>query len=405
APQAALKGRRVPVPRGRMVGGSGAINSMVWFRGRRADFDGWGLPGWTWNDVEPVCQAIERRVQPAQMQGAHPLERALHGLFGQNDTAPPTPERESAGVFRINMARGRRRSAADALLRPAVRAARGVILSAGSVGSPAIRLRSGIGPADQLRGLGIDVVAASEAVGANLQDHPGVGLHFDGGGYGLSLAQLPGWIAAPLRWASTGRGRLASPTVEGGAFFNALGTGTVPDVQSHFIPFKLGWQGRRFVPGQGYFADVCLCRPRSRGSLRLMSKDPRAAPWIDLGLPSDPRDLELLFAGLRRLRLLLEEAEFGPRAGTEVCPGPQLSSDAQLRAYIRQRCATAYHPVGTLRMGPGDDPVDARCRVRGADALWVADASVMPAITSANTNAPSMMIGAHAAEFIARDAA
>ena len=439
-PQPGLGGRAVNVPRGRMLGGSGSINSMVWFRGRRDDFDGWGVEGWDWPAVEPAFEAVEARLQPRQMQGAHPLTQGLSSMCGSNTGAVPTPEYESAGVFAFNMRGGRRWSAADAFLGPAkgaklrvmtgcfvdrigfdggtardviltdgrrFSAARGVVLSAGSIASPAILMRSGVGPVDHLNALGIDTIAAAPEVGQNLHDHPAVGLHFTGAnsGYGITLRQTAAWALAPIRYLAARAGRLAAPAVEGGAFVDSAGRGGVPDVQCHFIPFMLGWKGRRFTTGAGYFADVGVCRPHSRGQLRLASRDPAVPPLIDLGLFRDPRDVDTLVAGLKRLRDLLSGADFGPRRGIEAFPGTDVASDEALRAHVRDRGATAYHPVGTLRMGTGTAPVTPRLAVRGVQGLWVADASIMPSVTSANTNAPSMMIGYRAAGFIQEDAA
>ncbi|MCI2401129.1 GMC family oxidoreductase N-terminal domain-containing protein [Aliiroseovarius subalbicans] len=441
SPQKGLGGRQLAVPRGRMLGGSGSINSMVWFRGRRDDFDGWGVKGWSWRDVEPAFESVEAKLQPKQMTGVHPLVQALSGLFGGNSDDAPTPEYESAGIFCFNMRNARRWSAADAFLRPAqdahdlkvmtgcvvdrvefdngqakrvvlvdgtkLSAAKGVILSAGSISSPAILMRSGVGPEEHLKELGIELVHSAQEVGENLHDHPAAGLHFagPGSGYGLTFSQLLAWALAPFRYLFTRTGRFASPTVEGGAFFNARGDTGAPDVQCHFIPFMLDWKGSRFTLGSGYFADVCVCRPKSRGRLRLVSSDPRVAPEIDLGLFQDVDDVETLVAGLKRLRTLMNKAAFGPHRAPEVHPGPAVSSDDALRQHIKTRGATAYHPVGTLRMGDGTAPVTPRLAVAGVRGLWVADASVMPAVTSANTNAPSMMIGYRAAEFISEDAA
>lgn len=432
APQKALGGRQIAIPRGKLVGGSGSINSMVWFRGRQDDFDGWGVEGWHWSDVAAHFEAVEARLTPGPQLAPHPLTQQLYRMTGANTDAPPTPERESAGAFMFNMENGRRRSAADAYLHPAIarrsvtlltgksvdrigfkngqarevhfadgasiRATKGVILSAGAIGSPSILLRSGIGPKDDLEALGIDVVQDAPDVGQNLQDHPGVGLHFIGPGYGLAWDQALVWALAPFNYLYRRRGPFGSPTVEGGAFFDSTGQGGTPDVQSHFIPFMLGWTGSRLTYGRGYFADVCVCRPRSRGALRLTSTDPNAAPEIDLGLLNDPADLDTLEAGLDRLREMLTRAEL---PGVEAFPGPQVTGEA-LRNHIRARLGTAYHPAGTLAMG---GPVTNRLAVKGVDGLWVADASVMPALTSANTNAPCMMIGHRAAHLISEDAA
>ena len=424
APQAALGGRTVAVPRGRLVGGSGSINSMVWFRGRRDDWDAWGLPGWRWADVEAEFEEVERRVGPARLADPHPLARAFGAAFGANDPgAPATPERQSAGISHCNLVRGARRSAADAFLRPAmaaggvtlltraevrcllfegrratgailrdgrrVAARGGVVLSAGAIESPMILMRSGIGPAAHLRAHGIAVRIDAPGVGANLHDHPAVGLHFEGAGsgYGLTARQGPAWAAAPALWLAARRGRLASNTVEACAFLK-LGEGDgPPEVQTHFVPFMLGWQGRAIVPGrEGYFADVCVCRPRSRGRLTMADPD---SPAIDPGLLSDPADLDVLVRGVKRLRAVLGAAPFGTRRAPEAHPGAHVAGEA-LREHVRAACGTAYHPVGTLAL---NGPVTPEGRVRGAEALWVADASVMPSITSANTNAPSMLIG------------
>lgn len=427
-PQEKAGGRQIGVPRGRMVGGSGSINSMVWFRGRAADFDVWQQPGWSFSDVEPAFKAVEAHLRPTKLTHAHPLSKGLDPLFDPD----PTPETESAGLFRHNMIRHRRNSAARAFLRKRpevdlrtgaevdrliwegdraagvvlidgteIRAARGVVLCAGSLASPAILMRSGLGPREDLQDLGIDTRVDAPTIGANLHDHPGVGLHFEGpgSGYGLELAQWPRWAMSPLQYLLTRSGPLASPTVEAGMFFNARGDGGEADVQTHFIPFFLAHDGDRYQRKAGYFADVCLCRPKSRGSLRLASKDPAQAPLIDLGLFREESDLDTMVEGVDRLRRLLKQAHFGPHRAPEVFPGEQVSGEA-LRAHIRNSAGTAYHPVGTLALG---GPVTPRLAVDGVQGLWAADASVMPAVTSANTNAPSMMIGWKGAEFIAED--
>jgi len=435
-PQAGLGGRKLNVPRGKTLGGSGSINSMVWFRGRGDDFDSWHVPGWTWAEVAPAFEEVEAQIVPSRLAHPHPLSEGLHSLLGGNGHEPPTPEYESAGVFHYNIRNGRRWSAADAFLRPAmakgvkvlqshsvarlgfdgdrathvvlsddteIRANKGIVLSAGSIGSPAILFASGIGPAGDLRAAGIDPRLDAEGVGANLHDHPAVGVHHSGphSGYGLALSQAQVWASAPFQWALGGRGVFASPVVEGGAFFNAAGDGAPPDVQCHFIPFYLGWEGRRYQRGRGYFADVGICRPKSRGALRLG----RTGLEIDLGVLRDPADTDLLIKGFRKLRQLMAEADFGTHAAPEAFPGASVETDAQIRAHVIARAATAYHPVGTLRMGVGDAPVSPRLAVKGVEGLWVADASVMPAVTSANTNAPSMMIGHRAGQFIAEDVA
>lgn len=426
APMAGANGRQINIPRGRMVGGSGSINSMVWFRGRASDFDGWNVPGWTWADVKPAFEEVEAKTTPSRLAHPHALTENLHRILGSNGHAPPTPEYESAGVCHFNLRGNRRWSAADAFLRPAtgpdltvitgqevshialtdgrasgvflgddlITATKGVILSAGSIGSPDLLMRSGIGPKDSTDNLQIE----RPEIGQNLHDHPGCGLHFAGAetGYGLTLRQAANWLTAPVQYL-LGRGPLASPTVEGAAFFNARGDSAKPDVQSHFIPFFLNWRGSRYGYGSGYFADVCVCRPKSRGALTRQN----GQLHIDLALLNDEADLDTLVHGLFRLRDLMRDA-MGDAAAPEMHPAGRVTSLDEMRAHVRNHAGTAYHPVGTLRMGTDDAaPVTPSLQVRGVDALWAADASIMPAVTSANTNAPSMMIGHRAASFIA----
>ncbi|MEO0401626.1 MAG: GMC family oxidoreductase N-terminal domain-containing protein [Pseudomonadota bacterium] len=416
---ASAGGRQVAVPRGRMLGGSGSINSMVWFRGTRADFDAWAVPGWDSDTVWAAYDAIEGRMTPARLPHPHPLSEAFGRIFAANDpNAPPTPERQSAGVFHCNMRNGARWSAADGFLRPShadvitnaevdeitfdgmratgvrlrdgrtVTAHAGVVLSAGSIESPMILMRSGIGPVADLHAAGVDVRLDAPEVGANLHDHPGFGLHFKGrgSGYGLTLAQLPAWALSPFQWLIARSGRLTSNTVEAGAFYSVTDNDT-PEIQTHFLPFMMGWQGRAVVWGAGYFADVCLCQPRSRGRLRIGAD--RYTPLIDLNLFGDETDLNMMVHAVLKLRDLLKSADFGARRADEAFPGADVTGSA-LRDMIKMRAGTAYHPVGTLALG---GPLDAQGTVKGTQNLWVADASVMPRITSANTNAPSMMIG------------
>ncbi len=437
-PQPALGNRSIAIPRGKLLGGSGSINSMVWFRGRQDDFDGWQVQGWNYSDVEPAFAEVESRLKPKPLATPHPLTVSLGSLFANNSkTGTPDPEHESAGVCSFNMRHGRRWSAADAYARPAwkagltllcrqqvariviegnqakfieladgtrLKAIKAIILSAGTIGSAEILLRSGIGPRDDLRKAHIDCVIDNPSIGENLHDHPAAGIHYmgEGSGYGLSWSLAHRWLSAPFQWAMSGKGIFASPTVEGSMFFNAANDGEKPDIQSHFIPFLLGWQGKRYIQGQGYFADAVVCRPKSRGRLTLT----REGLQIDLGIFNDESDLDLLTKGWLRLRELMGELKPDHMRAREAFPAKAVASEEETRAYLRKQTATAYHPVGTLKMGEDEaDPVTPRLQLRGVDGLFVADASIMPNITSANTNAPSMMIGHRAAQFIAQDAA
>jgi len=441
--QSELGDRSIEVTRGRMLGGSSSINSMVWFRGRRDDFDNWNVPGWAWRDVENAFEEVEELIDPRPFPYPHPLSSAYALALGDNGDAPPTPERESAGVFQVNIHDGARWSAADAFLEPAKQTGRvevltqanvdrvifednkarqvgltdgrvviarhGILLSAGSVGSPSILLRSGVGPAEHLQEMGIAIQSDQPEVGDNLHDHPAVGLHYAGPrtGYGLELAQIPHWVVSPINWLFRRKGRLVCNIVEAGAFFRVNPVGLDgddrPDCQSHFIPVMMGYKGSLLAWGSGYSADVNICRPFSRGRLKLFSSDPKKPPEFDLALLSDERDVATMINAVRRLREVIAQAPFGDLRGVEDYPGDHVQSEEEIKQFVRDRCATAYHPVGTLRMGEGAAPVSPRLKMRGVDGLWVADASIMPSVTTANTNAPSMMIGSRAGQMITED--
>ncbi len=441
-PQGNAENRTISVNRGHMIGGSSSINSMVWFRGRNDDFDNWALPGWSALEVEREFREIETLIQPRRLPDPHPLSEAFGKTFRSNSLAPPTPERESAGVFETNIRNGRRWSAADAFLRPSlasgrltvlsgasvdriviqsgrarqvelidgrtIKARAGIVLSAGSIGSPAILMRSGIGDGAQLSGLGIPIEIDAPGVGRNLHDHPAIGLHYQGKntGYGLVPGQLLQWAFSPLQWLLKRNGRMSSNFVEAGAFFRAASVTALnddkPDCQIHFMPYMMGYKGRQITLASGYYADVCICRPVSRGNLTINTKDPRTSPIINLGLLSDERDVDVLLAGFKKMRKLLAKAPFEHLRAEEVYPGADATTDEEIIRHIRNRVATAYHPVGTLAMGTQDQPVSSELQLKGSENLWVADASIMPSITSANTNAPSMMIGHKAAKLIIR---
>ncbi len=463
APHEHLGGRVVSVPRGRTLGGSGSINSMVYIRGRATDYDRWaelGCTGWGWTEVLERYTRAERNSRGAsEMHGdagplyvedlpsPHPMvERFVRagaeaGIPANDDFNGPA--QEGLGNYQTTMHDGRRWSPADAFLRPAMsrpnltvltdteidriefdgrratgvrtvdgalfEAAAEVVLAAGAIASPAILLRSGVGPGAHLADHGIDCILDQPAIGANLHDHPAVGMHYGGGrhGYALSLATLPRNALAPVRYLFGRKGLFASNTVEAGGFARTRPDLDEPDVQFHFIPARLGHEGSAVVWGRGYYSDVCLLKPRSRGRLRLAAKDPRAAPAIDLNLLADADDDTTMLEGAKLLRRILASPHLRTGNARELVPGPDVGGDEELRAMIHERLGTAYHPVGTCRMGPADQAesvVDPRLRLIGLDNVRVADASIMPEIIAGNTNAASMMIGEAAAEFIAADA-
>ncbi|MEM9688856.1 MAG: GMC family oxidoreductase N-terminal domain-containing protein [Pseudomonadota bacterium] len=457
-----LNGRRVSVPRGRTLGGSGSINSMVYIRGRASDYDAWaagGCDGWDWQSVLSRFRNAENNSRGSDdLHGAdgplhvqdlpspHPMVKQLvraaedHGIPPNDDFNGD--RQEGFGNYQTTMRDGRRWSPADAYLHPAVkrgavtvfndmlvdrleidgrravgvhalhdgqsvmiRARQTIILAAGAVSSPAILMRSGIGPGGHLQSMGIDTVADLPGVGENLHDHPAIGMHYGGGsqGYALSFATLLSNALAPFRYAFGRRGLFASNTVEAGGFARTQPELDEPDVQFHFIPARLGHEGRPVVWGRGYYCDVCVLKPNSRGRLRLNGPDPHSPPCIDLNLLADADDEATLLRGARLLRHILASDHLTGGTATELVPGPEVSSDDALRSMIHSRLGTAYHPVGTLRMGAKNDArsvVDPTLSVIGIDNLRVADASVMPEIIAGNTNAASMMIGTAAADFL-----
>ncbi|MDJ0941779.1 MAG: GMC family oxidoreductase N-terminal domain-containing protein [Woeseiaceae bacterium] len=465
APHRHLADRRVPVPRGKTLGGSGSINSMVYIRGRASDYDGWaaaGCTGWDWESVLPWFKRAENNRELG--------EDDLHGNDGPlhvQDLPSPHPmirnyisagaaldipyNRDFNGVaqlglgnYQTTMNDGTRFSPADAYLAPirsqknievitdclvdriefegrravTIHARRGnqslridvdgeVITSAGAIGSPAVLMRSGVGPAEHLRGLGIKPLVELDGVGENLHDHPAFGVHYAGGkqGYALSLTTALENLAAPFRYLLSRKGLLSSNTVEGGGFACTRDGLAEPDVQFHFIPARVGHEGSMLTWGRGYYSDVCLLKPESRGRLKLASRDPQAAPDIDLNLLATAEDRAVFLRGVKLLRRLLAHPDLTGGDAIEVMPGESVQTDEELMDVIGTRLGTAYHPVGTCRMGSSDDPravVDAELRVIGLENVSVADASIMPEIVAGNTNAPSMMIGEVAADRIRR---
>lgn len=466
-PEPGLNGRRLFWPRGKVLGGSSAINGMVWTRGTPSDYDGWaqrGLPDWTWERVLPVYRGLERYwktgapwhgetgPQPVtRLDTLHPLSRAFVEAGHQaghplsEDFNGPAPD--GVGQYDFTIEGGRRVSAARAFLHPlrgrpnlrvvtgahvlgllvegskvrGLRVAQGgrevvvhateeVVLSAGTVNSPQILMLSGIGPADALRAHGIEVRADLPGVGQNLQDHLLVRVEHDCTEPVTLHALLRADRAALAlgRALVAGEGPAARFPLEVGAFLRSDPSRSEPDLQAHFLPgpstaaVRLPFARGRPGAGHGYFANIYQLRPESRGEIALRSADPMAAPLIRGNYLSAPADIAVLRAGIRTLREIFAQPAFDRWRGRERAPGPDVQDDAALDAWIRANADTVFHPVGTCRMG--NDPLavtDGRLKVHGLEGLRIADASVMPAMPGCNTHAPSMMIGAQAASFIA----
>jgi choline dehydrogenase len=462
-PQTALNNRRIPLPRGKVIGGSGSINGMAYHRGHPKDYDDWaaaGNAGWSWNDVLPYFRLSENN---ADLRNVN-----LHGVDGPiHVTYIPKPNRlnqaflnafaavggypacddftgldpEGYGLRQGTIHRGRRDSSARGMLMPALQrpnltvltrasvtgirieagratgvdvsaahgpqlvpASREVLLCAGAVHSPQLLMLSGVGPARHLESLGIAVKADLGGVGANYHDHPAVPIALemrDTTSYGLSWRTLPRTMWNLAQYALARRGPLASNVFESTAFVRSGAGADRPDIQIAFQPARRNPNTFPLPLGHGFALSVVNLYPRSRGEVRLASSDPRVAPRVNPNILADPEDTAPLLHGLRLARQLCDTPAFAPYEATEVRPGRSTRSDAELKAYLRQATATAHHPVGSCRMGI--DPlavVDPTLRVRGIDALRVVDASIFPSIVGGNTNAPIVMVAEKAADLI-----
>ncbi len=465
-PQDALANRALYCPRGRTLGGSSAINAMIYTRGHRSDYDAWrdaGNPGWGYDDVLPSFRRSEN-----QERGA----TEFHGVGGPLNVADPRSpnelsrafiesalqagyranadfngaEQEGIGLYQLTQKNGERVSTAHAYLHPAQsranltvitgahatrvaldrRRATGVeylkdgrlqiagaraevLLSAGAINTPQLLMLSGIGPAGELTRHGIAVALDSPGVGADLQDHLDVIVVqacLKPVSYGFTPMSLLKGAAETLRYFIARTGMLTTNGAEAGGFIRSGNDRKLPDLQFHFTPIRLRNHTLDigFMFGHGYSLHVCDLRPRSRGRVALAGADPARAPLIDPRYLSDPGDIDTLVRGVKAARRILQQRAFDPYRGEEILPGAGTRSDDDIRAFIRQRAESIYHPVGTCRMG-GDAlaVVDARLRVRGAESLRVVDASIMPAIVGGNTSAPVVMIAEKAAEMIRED--
>ena len=465
-PEPHLGGRRMVVPRGKVLGGSSSINGMVYVRGHARDYDHWaeaGAAGWAYADVAPYFRRMEHwhpgghggdpswrgRDGPLHVTRG-PWLNPLHAAFveaGRQAGYPLTEDyngyrQEGFGPMDRTIWRGRRWSVAHAYLRPAlkrancrllrglaqrvvfegrravgvevarrggrvevVRAAREVILSASAINSPKLLMLSGIGPAAQLAEHGIDVLADRPGVGQNLQDHLEVYIQYASRQkitlykhWNLfSKALIGAW------WLLTRRGLGASNQFESAGFIRSRAGVEYPDIQYHFLPMAVRYDGRAAAEGHGFQAHVGPMRSPSRGAVSLRSADPGAAPVIRFNYMSEAQDWQDFRAAIRLTREIFAQAAFAPFVDHEIQPGAGAQSDEALDAFIRDHAESAFHPCGTCRMGTPDDVravVDPECRVIGVEGLRVVDSSIFPRITNGNLNAPSIMVGEKAADHI-----
>ena len=461
-PEPGLDGRRLHTPRGKVLGGSSSINGMVYVRGNPLDFERWeeeGASGWSYADVLPYFRRAETRASggdlyrgdsgPLQTRYGS-LENPLHAAWlaaGKEAGYPLTDDingrqQEGFGRFDMTVGDGQRCSAAVAYLHPVrsrrnlrVRskslvtrvliengravgveyrrgselhrayAEREVILSGGPINSPQLLKLSGVGPAAELAEHGIEVRHALPGVGENLQDH--LEFYFQMAcrePVSLYSATRPWsklWIGA--RWLLTRTGLGATNHFETGGFIRSRAGIRYPDIQFHFLPLAVAYDGSTGASEHGFQAHVGPMRTKSRGWVRLRSTNPLEAPRILFNYLSHPDDMAEMRACVRLTREIFSQSAFTRYRGREIQPGEGVQSDAEIDAFVRRHVESAYHPCGTCRMGREDDPlavVDPQTRVIGLQGLRVVDSSIMPSVTTGNLNAPSIMLAEKAADHI-----
>ncbi|HEV7163873.1 MAG TPA: choline dehydrogenase [Gammaproteobacteria bacterium] len=460
-PQPELKGRRSYQPRGRVLGGSSAINAMIYTRGHPSDYDAWaqvGNLGWSYKDVLPYFKRAEKNAR---------FEDGYHGMLGPlpvSDIRTDNPmlqvfleaarqaghrenpdfngaRQEGVGVYQVTQHMGERWSAARAYLEPVlsrpnlkvlthawarkvrftdrratgvdvyhggrvqtIKARREVILSAGAFQSPQLLMLSGLGDGEMLQRFNIPMLNHLPWVGQNLQDHLDYTVIHRAKSLDV-LGASPGgmlrFMHEMVRYRRERRGMMTSNIAEAGGFLRSDPTLPAPDIQLHFCTAVVHNHGRTLRHLlHGYTLHACILRPKSRGTVKLASADPMTHPAIDPRYLSEPEDLDVLVKGFKLARAILNAPAFAPYRRSEMFT-EGVESEEAIRAAIRARADTIYHPAGTCRMGPGPDAVvDSELRVHGVEGLRVVDASVMPTLIAGNTNAPTIMIAEKAADLM-----
>jgi choline dehydrogenase len=461
-PEPHLNNRRLATPRGKVLGGSSSINGMVYVRGHAKDYDTWadmGASGWSYADVLPYFKRMENWSSGGH--GGDPAWRGtkgpLHVTRGKRDnplfeafvqsgkqagyekTDDYNGEKqEGFGPMEQTVHKGRRWSAANAYLRPAqktglctvvsglaekvvieegratgvqiaggriISARREVIIAASAINSPKLLMLSGIGPSAHLRAQGIEVIADRPGVGQNLQDHLEIYMQM------ASLQPITlykhwnllskAMIGAQWLFSKTGLG--ASNQFESAAFIRSKAGIEYPDIQYHFLPIAVRYDGKVAAEGHGFQAHVGPMRSPSRGQVTLKSADPSEAPKIEFNYMSTAQDWEDFRTCIRLTREIFGQEAFAPFVKHEIQPGADVQGDAQIDAFIAEHAESAYHPCGTCKMGAAGDPmavVDPECRVIGVEGLRVADSSIFPQITNGNLNGPSILVGEKASDHI-----
>lgn len=464
-PEPHLGGRSLACPRGKVVGGSSSINGMVYVRGHAGDYNHWeetGAAGWGYRDVLPYFKRMETWHDGGH--GGDPSWRGTDGpmhitrgkrtnpLFkafvdagsqaGYEVTSDYNGEKqEGFGAMEMTIWKGRRWSAANAYLKPAmkrdnctlircrarkiifegkravgveierngsvetIRAEREVIIAASSINSPTLLKLSGIGPQEELKSHGIEVIADRPGVGENLQDHLELYVQQECT-QPITLYKHLNWISKILigaQWTFFKSGHGATNHFESAAFVRSKPGIQYPDIQYHFLPVAIRYDGKAPAKSHGFQAHVGPMRSKSRGWVRLNSADPKDKPEIQFNYMSHPDDWEDFRRCIRMTREVFGQEAFAPFRGQEIAPGSGVETDEALDNFIQQAVESAYHPCGTCKMGAADDPmavVDPECRVIGVEGLRVADSSIFPRIPNGNLNGPSIMTGEKASDYI-----
>jgi choline dehydrogenase len=452
APEAHCDGRRIQLPRGRVLGGSSSINAMVYIRGNHLDYDGWGVPGWSWADLQPYFLKAEDNERGASewhgAGGPLPVSEGRSGNLisrafveaGVQAGLPRNPDfngasQDGVGLYQVTQRGGTRASTAVAYLHPAMeranltvmpymhvsrilfegtravgvaasqlgqvqefRAEREVILCGGAYNSPQLLMLSGVGPAEHLMMRELEVLLDQPAVGENLSDHPATQLVWTTPEpESLLLALEPDALA---EYEATQTGPFASNLAEAGGFARVGAGAPAPDTQFHVAPVHIVEEGMADPQGHGIWVSPCLLTEHSRGSVRLASADPTAKPIVRNEFYSAGDDMARMIAGVRLVQEICSQEALRPYCA-EPFNVPAGDSEEALRAHVARTTFAVYHPVGTCRMGTDDSAVvDDQLRVNGLQSLRVVDASVMPTVPRGNTNAPTIAVAERAADLI-----
>lgn len=461
-PEPHLGGRKLATPRGKVIGGSSSINGMVYVRGHACDFDEWenlGAKGWSYSDVLPYYQRMENShggeaggvrgdsgpLHITRGKRKNPLYKAFVEAGKQAGFETTTDynglKQEGFGAMEQTVWKGRRWSAANAYLKPAlkrknlqlirglahrvvmedkkaigvelenggqlkiVKAKKEVILAASSINSPKLLMLSGIGPAKHLRDMGIEVVADRPGVGANLQDHLELYIQQECLEPITLYSKLNLFSKAMIgaQWLFFKSGDGATNHFESAGFIRSKAGVKYPDIQYHFLPVAISYDGKAAAKSHGFQAHVGPMRSKSRGLVKLNSSDPKAKPSIKFNYMSHEKDWADFRHCIRLTREIFKQPAMVSFSGKEILPGSENQSDEQLNQIIQEHVESAYHPCGTAKMGDKDDKfavVDPHCRVIGVENLRVADSSIFPQITNGNLNGPSIMVGEKASDHI-----